>query len=362
MADDHREEPLKDRLERAASAVFAEHLGLELDPDGKLDPDDIDREALRAHSKDVILGVLNAFYRELKVFRAEQEDAEGATAGAKGGPGATGAPKGKGAAPPEAPIDTDLAIERLKDKMAQSFSQKLHALTGVPLDANGVIDEEALEDDTVKTQVAQRLLLFAKQVGTTVDEIKARATPFLEALEESAQEERASKAGTGKASAFLDALEHRAKRASEALDASAGGATGEDAEDVDVSGDHADVIDFEAWKQTRYAPAARFGQSLQDTLNSLLEGALGEADSDGNVRLQIDQKFIQEHAPELIRSAIQGLIPPKIDITLPPDPAKAAPAEGSGEGEAPKGIRLSVNVDFPGLIRSFFSRVTTKQD
>jgi hypothetical protein len=366
----------KDRLEMAASRVIHEKMGAPLGEDGKVDFAAIDKEALEPHSKDIALGILNAFADEIAAIRKRPDSEDVFDLG------------------PEPPTPGEFA-SRLRtafddwaDQLKKSFSQKLHDSLGLPLDEDGILDVERIESPEGRDEASARIVSIMEEFGAKLEtrrkELETKGEMLGQRIEEA--EQAAVTGGEEEPDEELD----------------------EDVlEDTDQEA-MADLIDFDEWRERfeKQREGFKLGDSISETLNNFIEGHLiPQLSKGGNVNLNIDQNFLKEHGPALLQQVIQGVAEriqtPKIELTLPltekerrereeraakwreetaetpeaesspagetaqvgegeEDAAPSTPSEGADE--EPGEVKVSLNFDLRRLFRRIFKPATPPAD
>ena len=141
MADDHNgdaenNEEIQEAVERAASRVLADKLGLELGPDGKVKAQDVDADVLKEQAGPVAAGMIAAVAAEMKERGKWPEPGKG--------------PKQPVIGPDGEPMpQLNQAIQDIGATILQKMSEKLHENVGIPLGSDGVLDTSALQNDDV---------------------------------------------------------------------------------------------------------------------------------------------------------------------------------------------------------------------
>lgn len=328
MADDHNgdaenNEEIQEAVERAASRVLADKLGLELGPDGKVKAQDVDADVLKEQAGPVAAGMIAAVAAEMKERGKWPEPGKG--------------PKQPVIGPDGEPMpQLNQAIQDIGATILQKMSEKLHENVGIPLGSDGVLDTSALQNDDVQRDLAEKLQSFFSAVGDTVENVRDKmvALPKLEQIAE-------PEAVSGEEPADLST------------------ATAE-SEDPEVK-----VLDFDEWKQRiedKRSSAFSLGDTFQESIGRFVEKQLTQVGPDGKINLNLDQEWFQKNGPALIQQAVQqfskAFVPPKIEVSLPATQVQAdAPEEDSEpqeNAESDSGVKLSVNLDLASIFGKFF--------
>lgn len=329
MADDQRnDQELRDIVERAASRVLSEKLGLELGPDGKVDPDDVSNDDVKNNIKPIAIGVFGAIAADLKRagYWNPMPDETGDSA-----PSPSAEDSEATAAPTTEATAARQVLEALRDKVVRSLSGKLNEGLGFPLNEGGVVDAEKLEDADVQQDLAARITSLINTIGTTVGDVRDRM------VELNPETGRLAPDGT-----------------KIPVDAESGRTDG----DAPGGGDEsANVLDFDQWKkriEERRSSVFKLGDSLQESISRFIEQQAGEVGPDGNMKLNLNQDFFREHGPAMLQQAFQEIskkfVPPKIEVTLPmEEKAPVEPVEEDGDS-----VKLSVNLDLASIFGKFF--------
>ncbi len=336
MADDNNgdtenNEEIQEAVERAASRVLADKLGLELGPDGKVKAQDVDAEVLKEQAGPVAAGMIAAVAAEMKDRGKWPEPGKG--------------PKQPVVGPDGEPMpQLNQAIQDIGATILQKLSSKLNENVGIPLGSDGVLDTSALQKDDVQRDLAEKLQSFFSAVGDTVENVRDKmvSLPRVEPSTDTAAETDAEEATPGTASA--------------------------DADDPEVK-----VLDFDEWKQRiedKRSSAFSLGDTFQESIGRFVEKQLTQVGPDGKINLNLDQEWFQKNGPALIQQAVQqfskAFVPPKIEVSLPATqpgtdepPADSEPAE---ETESDSGVKLSVNLDLASIFGKFFKAANPTEE
>ncbi len=316
----------QERFERIISEVVADELGLETDEEGKVDPDAVDEHAFKEKGARIATRAVAAVLKDLLDRSSLGDDGE--------------------------QLDPEAASERVKkefgkagEKVVKSLSSKLNTLIGVPLDQDGIVDETVLTDKEKFEAFADRLKDVMTSIGEQIEAMRDKIEPIFEAVDERVRETEVAPAD---GAPEVDA----------------------DADGEPTADDSDNVIDFADWKERRKNPAFRLGESIQMTLSQFLQNQSGTVDEDGSIKLDIDEGFLSNTLPNLLKNALQNLIPPKIELNLPatasgasepqsaidtPPATAAAPATDEEAAESDdEELTVSVNLDFRDLLKGFF--------
>ena len=330
MADDQqKDQEIRDIVEKAASRVLADKLGLALGPDGRVNPEDVDQEELKKHVKPVAIGMLGAIANDLK--QAGHWDPKITETGDEG----------------ETPSDENASarqvIETLGLKVVQTLSSKLNDKLGIPLNEDGVVDTDKLEDDEVQQDLAGRITALFNAVGNTVEDIRDRMVQVTPGPQPAETEEPPP-----------------------AAEADTSGT--KETQETEGEDTGARVLDFDQWKkriEDKRSSVFKLGDTLQESINRFIQQQTGEVGPDGNMRLNLNQDFFRDHGAAIIQQAFQEIskkfVPPKIEVTLPMDeresePAKAEESEGKGDG-----VKLSVNLDLGSIFGKMFKKKSEEE-
>lgn len=338
----------QERLELAASKVISETLGMPLDEKGKVDFNSIDQASLQAHAGELIPALIRVYAKEtggsgpagltadflkaigeqLKLFKRSDDD-------------------------PRKVDDVGGVTNALgawADETKIKFSQFLHNSLGLPLNSDGVVDSDALDDSEIQEKVAKRFIDFAGSVGKVVEQIKTKG------------KEAGIKIGAGAEPGEPQAADDSQSQV-------------EDASDDDDSDNVIDLNEFRRQvEEKRSSMAFKIGDSLQDTISSFIEEHIASAQETGNINLNLDESFFREHGPALLSAALKDLsksiVPPKIEINLPmPDetekdgePSPDGEGEQATDGEAinveatkkDAGVKVALNLDLGSLFKGLF--------
>jgi len=349
-SDQRDQKKQKERLERAASKVLSEKLGMPLNDDGKVDFKSIAQEDLQAHAAELIPALIKVYSEEaggagrvgmtadflknigeqLKLFKRSDGD--------------------------ERKIDDvggiTNALGAWADETKKKFSTLLSNSLGLPLNSEGIIDVDALDEPELRESVAKRFIDIAGSIGKVVEQVKTKG-------------KEAGITFGGEASPKGQTAPDDAQ--TEVSDAS------DDENETD------NVIDLSEFRrqieEKRSSMAFKIGDSLQETISNFIEEHIAAAQETGNINLNLDESFFREHGPALLSAALKDLsksiVPPKIEITLPmpetpkkdgdtasPDRAEKPAVEGEpADVEATKdeaGVKVALNLDLGSLFKGLF--------
>lgn len=359
MSDDIKnEDELKDILERAASRVLQEKLGVELNEDGKVKSEDIDQDAVQANLKPIAMSMIAAIGKELKQAGRWPSDTT-----TKNPPPADGVqtelvvegevPESSDREPTIAEQEAQAFIQDWGDSMTRKLSNALNDKLGVPLAADGVVDIDRLENPDVQRNLTERLSALFNAVGRTVEDLRSQVVQFQpEAVPLRPADTDDSEPDTGAEEASVEVEPNAASEE--------GAETDEKAAD-----ERENVLDFDQWKQRiedRKNSVFELGGSLQESIGRFIEAQLTDVGADGNMNLNLNQDFFKEHGPAILKQAwdeiTKSFVPPKIEVNLPMAETGQEPAQSVADAEQSEddtgGVKLKVNLDLASLFGKLF--------
>jgi hypothetical protein len=321
MKDKKLESELRERMERAASRVLSEELGLEMDEDGKIDFEALSSQDLDASAPGIMFRLMGAFAREIGL-NVQTDDVPPPSADSDASEKA------------EPLIEADALLPRfaaalpgLGITLQKRFSKRMNELFGIPLTEEGVIEESVLDGPGVPPEVARSLEQLLRPVSEKIED-------FVQHLEKATNEEVVdTEADDG------DEPDGEAKKAPSGR-----------------------VLDLDEWRRRIEAKRGEFrlGETIQETLSHFFQDRIEVAGQGGHLNLNIDQTFFKEHGGDLMKQLITGIAEkigaPKIELTLPmtkEKPVTPEPEETTDDSDA-GGVKVSMSLDLASILGKLF--------